>query len=106
LYYANLKDKEVISNESPKVVMDVFNVAFGGNTTLFELFNALKTNLSQYDKTIANIEPIIGPNRQGDIPHSQSSINKAKTVLAYDPIFNATQGFEQACEWYWKNLKK
>ena len=105
-YYKNLEAEEKISIESPKVVMDVFNVAYGGNTTLFELFKSLKTNLSKYDKTLADIEPTIGLKRQGDIPHSHASINKAKIVLAYYPKYNAEQGFEQACEWYWNKLKK
>ena len=105
-YYNNLETEEKISIESPKVVMDVFNVAYGGNTTLFDLFEALKSNLSKYDKEIANIEPIVGPKRQGDIPHSHASIEKGKDILGYEPKFNAAQGFEVACLWYWKNLKK
>ena len=104
-YYNNLETEEKISIESPKVVMDVFNVAYGGNTTLFELFDALKINLSKFDRNIAKLKPIIGPKRQGDIPHSHASINKAKICLGYQPIFDARQGFEQACEWYWINLK-
>jgi UDP-N-acetylglucosamine 4-epimerase len=105
-YYGNLKDEEGINIEAPKVVMDVFNVAYGRNTTLFELIDALKSNLEKYDKAIANIEPTIGPKRQGDIPHSQASIDKIKVVLGYMPKFDATQGFEEACRWYWNNLNK
>ena len=105
LYYRNFKFGNGINIDPPKVLMDIFNIAYGGSTTLFELYNALKTNLAKYDKAIADIEPVIGPKRQGDIPHSQASINKAKNVLGYNPIFDAKQGIEQACEWYWKNLK-
>lgn len=106
VYFRNLEDKEGIIVDPPKVVMEVFNVAFGGNTTLFELFNVLKTKLSKYDKAIVNIEVVIGPKRQGDIPHSYASVNKAKTVLGFNPKYDAAQGFEQVCDWYWKNLKK
>ena len=104
-YYRNLKDEKGKNIETPKVVMDVFNVAYGGNTTLFELFEALRTNLEKYDKAISKIEPKIGPKRKGDIPHSQASINKAIRVLDYEPKFDAPQGFEEACEWYWLNIK-
>ena len=83
----------------------VFNVAYGGNTTLNELFDCLRTNLSHYDAYIANIKPCYRDNRPGDIPHSQASIIKAQRVLGYQPKYNALSGFEQACEWYWKNLK-
>lgn len=84
---------------------EVFNVAFGGNTTLNELFDALKKNLSLFDEEIASIDAQYGPNRAGDIPHSMASIEKAKTVLGYDPKYDAAQGFEVACKWYFENLR-
>lgn len=83
----------------------VFNVAYGGNTTLNDLFCCLRDNLAKYDPAIATIEPTYRENRAGDIPHSQASIIKAQRILGYDPKFSASQGFEQACEWYYQNLK-
>lgn len=83
----------------------VFNVAYGGNTTLNALFSCLRTNLSRYDAEIAKIAPCYRDNRPGDIPHSQASIIKAQQVLGYQPKYDAISGFEQACEWYWNNLK-
>ena len=83
----------------------VFNVAYGGNTTLNDLFACLRKNLAQYDDEILSIEPIYRENRAGDIPHSQASIIKAQQILGYNPHFDALKGFEQACEWYWKNLR-
>ena len=83
----------------------VFNVAYGGNTTLNELFRCLRTNLAKYDAAIENVEPIYRDNRPGDIPHSQASIRKAQEVLGYNPKYNALSGFTQACEWYWNNMR-
>ena len=83
----------------------VFNVAYGGNTNLNELFYALRDNLAVFDAEIKKIEPEYRANRLGDIPHSLASIEKAKRILGYKPLFNATQGLENACEWYWNNLK-
>ncbi len=83
----------------------VFNIAYGGNTTLLQLFDCLRSNLAKFDPEIAQISPVFRENRKGDIPHSQASIEKAKRILGYKPQYNALQGFEQACEWYWKNLK-
>jgi len=82
----------------------VFNIAYGANTTLNELFNILRDNLSRFDPEIARIEPIYGAERPGDIPYSHASIEKARTELGYNPRFDARKGFELACEWYWKNL--
>ncbi len=83
----------------------VFNVAYGGNTTLIDLFNCLRENLAKFDPEIAKIEPSFRANRAGDIPHSQASILKAQKVLGYQPKYNAKAGFAEACEWYWNNLR-
>lgn len=83
----------------------VFNVAFGANTTLKELFSILRENLSRFDPAIALIEPISGLERPGDIPHSLASIDKARNLLGYDPQFDARKGFELACSWYYDHLR-
>lgn len=83
----------------------VFNVAYGGNTTLNDLYECLRTNLAKFDETINDINPKYRENRAGDIPHSQASIIKAQRILGYQPKYSALDGFEQACEWYWNNLR-
>ena len=93
-----LKNKEGYVNQ-------VFNIAYGGNTTLNELFNILKDNLAKFDKNINSIEPQYGPYRSGDIPHSQASVEKAKSILNYHPQYSAKQGFALATEWYWNNIR-
>ena len=82
----------------------MFNVAYGGNTTLNELFQCLRGNLAKYDAEIAGIEPTYRENRAGDIPHSQASIIKAQRILGYNPKFSAMEGFAEACEWYFRSL--
>jgi UDP-N-acetylglucosamine 4-epimerase len=82
----------------------IFNVAFGANTNLNELFIILRDNLARYDPEIAKLEPVYGQERPGDIPHSHAAIDKAKKYLGYDPQFDARKGFELACEWYFRNL--
>ena len=86
-------------------IMEVFNVAYGKSTTLFELYDALRSNLAKHDPAIANIDVTIGSKRAGDIPHSLAAVDKAKAVLGYAPEYNATNGFEAACQWYYQNLK-
>jgi len=83
----------------------VFNVAFGGNTNLNELFSALRDNLAKHDSEIQNINAQYGPNRIGDIPHSLASIEKAKRILHYHPKIDARRGFELAAQWYFENLR-
>ena len=83
----------------------VFNVAYGGNTTLIDLFACLRDNLSRFDAAIAEIQPVFRSKRAGDIPHSQASISKAREILGYQPRFDARAGFAAACEWYWNNIR-
>lgn len=83
---------------------EVFNVAFGGNTNLNQLFNTLRDNLSKHDPKIAKVDVVYRNKRPGDIPHSQASIYKAQTILDYQPKYSAEEGFAKACEWYFKNI--
>jgi len=85
---------------------EVFNVAYGGNTNLLDLFESLKKELSKHDPKIADIKPIHGPVRPGDIPHSQASIVKAQMILGYKPKYSAPEGFAKACKWYYNYLKE
>ena len=69
-----------------------------------QLVMYLKEYLSEYDSDIADIEPIHGPNRAGDIPHSLANIDKARKLLGYNPEFNMKDGLKEAVKWYWNNL--
>ncbi len=86
-------------------VGQVFNTAAGERNDLNQLFGYLREYLSEYDPAIADIEPVYGPFRKGDIPHSLASIEKARRLLGYEPTFNLQQGLKIAVEWYWGNLK-
>jgi len=86
-------------------VNTIYNVAYGERTTLNELVNLLKKYLSEYDQSISNIEVNYGANRQGDVPHSLASVEKAKKLLGYAPKFDIANGLKEAVDWYWKNLK-
>ena len=94
-----------IKTTNPDAINTVYNTAYGDRTTLNDLVKYLKESLSQYDKAIANLPIIHGPNRAGDIPHSLASIDKAKRLLNYKPLFSMQNGLDEAVKWYWSNLK-
>lgn len=83
----------------------VYNVAFGQNTSLKSLSEILKTELSNFDNNITKIEFVYGNERLGDIPHSLASIEKARSNLGYNPEFDLQAGIKKAINWYWNNLK-
>jgi len=94
-----------MQTDNMQAVNQIYNTACGERTTLNQLFEYLRENLSEYDAEIAKIEPVYGPNRAGDIPHSLASIEKASKLLGYEPQFFFREGLHEACKWYWKNLK-
>ena len=93
-----------LNTTDKSAVNQIYNTAYGESTTLNQLVKYLVEDLSQFDPKIASIEPLYGPNRLGDIPHSLASIEKAKTHLGYDPQFSMREGLKACCKWYWENL--
>lgn len=93
-----------LTTTHPDAVNQIYNTAFGERTTLNQLVSYLKEFLSEFDPSIANINPIYGPNRAGDIPHSLACIDKAKNLLGYQPKYSMKDGLKEATKWYWENL--
>ncbi|MCO7355848.1 SDR family oxidoreductase [Riemerella anatipestifer] len=90
--------------ENPVAVNTVYNTAVGDRITIKQMAELLREYLSKFDKKIANIEILHGPNRLGDIPHSLASIDKAKENLGYMPSHIFKEGLKEAVDWYWENL--
>ncbi len=77
---------------------EAFNIAFGGREFLNDIYFGLTKALG------VDIQPIYGPDRKGDIKHSNADISKAKRLLGYDPEWSFERGIEAAIEWYKENL--
>ncbi len=87
-----------------EAINTVYNTAFGERTTLNDLIETLKIELSKFDSKILDVKIVYGQNRVGDIPHSLASIEKAKKLLGYNPQFSLQQGLKESVKWYWENL--
>jgi UDP-N-acetylglucosamine/UDP-N-acetylgalactosamine 4-epimerase len=85
-------------------INQVYNIAHGERTNLNELFGLIKELIAQDDKEVVGIEPVYGPARGGDIPHSLASIEKAKRLLGYKPTHTVKEGMAEAVKWYKTNL--
>jgi UDP-N-acetylglucosamine 4-epimerase len=107
-YIQNVIQANVLaaSTENPKALNQVYNVACGDNISLNDLTQELINQLAVFDEKIGEIKPTYGENRVGDIKHSLASIDKAKTLLGYNPEYNVHQGLQEAIGWYYKNLKQ
>ncbi len=89
---------------SEEALNTVYNVACGTETDLNDLVGLLKRFLSEHDPEIAGIEPVYGPPRAGDIPHSLADISKARRLLGYAPRFDVENGLRLAVRWYAEHL--
>lgn len=77
---------------------EAFNIAYGGREYLIDIYNALNKTLNK------NIDPIFGPDRAGDIKHSNADISKANKLINYSPSWSFEKGLKQAIVWYKENL--
>ena len=83
---------------SSEVAGQVFNIAYGGRETLIDVYYKLTKILG------VEVEPEFGPERSGDIKHSNADISKAKRLLGYDPDWSFERGITAAIDWYKENL--
>lgn len=93
-----------LTTDKAEALNQIYNTAFGERTTLNQLVDYLREYLGEFDARIKDIEPTHGPNRVGDIPHSLACVDKAKSLLGYDPKFSMKDGLREAVKWYWYNL--
>jgi UDP-N-acetylglucosamine/UDP-N-acetylgalactosamine 4-epimerase len=91
---ANLK----ACNASHEAAGQAYNIAYGGREYLIDIYIHLSNALGK------DIQPVFGPDRQGDIKHSNADISKAKKMLNYDPEWSFERGIVEAISWYKENL--
>jgi UDP-N-acetylglucosamine 4-epimerase len=80
--------------ESKEAVNRVYNIAFGAQTSLVEVFEMIKEIAG------SDLAPKFGPERKGDVKHSLADISRAKTLLGYNPQFDTREGMKKTFEWY------
>lgn len=75
-----------------------YNIAYGGREYLIDIYHGLTNALG------IDIEPNFGPDRAGDIKHSNADISNAKSLLGYNPDWSFEMGIKEAINWYKENL--
>lgn len=83
---------------SSEAAGQAFNIAYGGREYLIDIYYGLTSALG------LDVEPNFGPDRAGDIKHSNADISKARTLLGYNPEWSFERGIAAAIEWYKENL--
>ena len=86
--------------DNPLAVNQVYNIAYGVETTLNEVFTYIKNVAG------SSLQPVYGPERNGDVRHSLADISKAKNLLGYQPVVSAQDGLKITYDWYRQQIVK
>lgn len=99
-YIENVIEANLKACKAPhEAAGNAFNIAYGGREYLIDIYYGLTKALG------LDVEPNFGPDRAGDIKHSNADISKARKLLGYDPDYSFDDGIKLAIEWYRENLK-
>ena len=83
-----------LTTNNEKCFGEIFNIGAGGRVTIREMFDIIAKELN------SNLEPILGENRKGDIPHSNADVSKARDLLGYNPEFDFETGIRLTIPYY------
>lgn len=93
-YVDNVVEANLRALTAPKLSGEVVNVALGDRTSLNQLYGWLR------DAIGTDLEPIYGPERTGDVKHSQADITRAQELLGYETKVSVADGLARTVEWY------
>ena len=98
-YIENVIEANLKACQAPhEAAGQAYNIAYGGREFLIDIYYHLTEALG------CDIEPNFGPDRAGDIKHSNADISKAKALLGYDAEWSFEMGIAEAINWYKENL--
>lgn len=81
---------------SDKCRGNIYNIGYGGRTTIAQLYDDIRIILSRKEKIHYS------DTREGDVQHSYSSIKKAHDDFDYIPKYNIDSGLKKTVGWYHK----
>jgi UDP-N-acetylglucosamine 4-epimerase len=84
----------------PLALNRVYNVAVGESTSLNELFEMLRSLLAYARGSLASVQPVYRPFREGDVRHSCADITRARQLMGYEPTHTVLTGLREALAWY------
>lgn len=94
-YIENVIEANLKACVAPKEAAgEAYNIAYGGREYLLDIYYGLTKALG------LNVEPNFGPDRPGDIKHSNADISKARHLLGYAPDWDFAKGIQAAIDWY------
>jgi UDP-N-acetylglucosamine/UDP-N-acetylgalactosamine 4-epimerase len=84
----------------------VFNIAYGEQTTLLQLYDLIAREIKALDGDVKLIAPEHRPDRPGDIPHSLADVSFAKKIIDYDPVISVREGMKATVKYFYEEHQK
>lgn len=100
-YVANAvqANEKALFTENKDALNEIYNVACNDRVTLNEMIDALQGISGK------EIEPNYGPERPGDVKHSEADISKISERLGYKPDIYFGNGLNHVYKWYESKTK-
>ncbi len=93
-YISNVVDANRLAMSAVDVAGQSLNVACGGRISLNEVVSAIA------ELTGRDVQPRYEPPRVGDVPHSMASIERARSVLGFEPMVDFRDGLARTIEYF------
>jgi len=95
VYVEDVASANMLALTRKEAVGEILNIATGAATSVNMLVKILMKIVDGAKTEPRHLEP-----KSGEIKHSRASIEKAKRILGYKPIFTVDSGLEQLVKWY------
>ena len=94
IYVDNIAQLNLLAARAPKAPGRIFNGGTGKRYSLNEIWSLLQS--------IAGVEipPQYGPQRPGDIRHSQADVTQTRGDLGFEPSIDFEEGLRRTLAWY------
>ena len=100
-YVLDAVDGTILATEFEKSAGEIFNLGSGNRATVERVVEIMKKAMDKVE-----VEPIYERSRLGDVPDTYASIQKAKSMLGYEPKTSIGDGLKSFVAWFKQNRKQ
>ncbi|UCB60740.1 MAG: GDP-mannose 4,6-dehydratase [Candidatus Bathyarchaeota archaeon] len=101
-YVSDIVEANVLAAECHDSTGQIFNIGYGKEFTINQVFTKIAEKLGKKDK----IQPNYLETYKGEFPHTLADTQKAQKILGWRPKVNLDQGLDMFVEWFLKCKKK
>ncbi len=93
-YVSTVVEANILASRKDEACGRVFNIARGDTITVNELFERLRA------LTGSELRPVYESARPGDVKHSFADVDRARSVLGFEPGVGLDEGLRTTVDWF------